>query len=380
MTSKSRLKLALETIAKDEEITPELLNLLNKEEKHLVETVFIQGSIVDTLNFLENIDVDSDWKSLEKQLVKHEATLKTPVWKSAMRYAALFVGVFALGYAVQYKRDVNVETQVSEIDGIKLLLGNDQIKILAQDNIEDIVVSGEVVAYSHGNKIKYTNQPQFDELIFHQIVIPYGKIFDIELADGTVVHLNSGSKMRYPVSFKPGQPREVFIEGEAYFEVSEDKKHPFVVNADAVSIEVLGTKFSLSTYNEDPEINAVLVEGSISMTNSYFPKDAITLTPGTKGSWDKTKHNTTIESVDTKNYISWMHGELVFRNTSFENMAKKLERKYNVEIKNNNSVLAKKSFNASFNDSFESIEDVLKNIAELYPFQYEVFEHHILIY
>ncbi|MGV8815559.1 MAG: FecR family protein [Gelidibacter sp.] len=378
MKSKSSLKSVLEIIAATGKITPELLCHLTKDERQLIETIILEGSVNESLNFLKDIDSEAEWELLENRLIKPKTV--TPLWKSVMRYAALIVGLFALVYGIQNKNNVEVEYHVSEKDNIKLLLGNDQIKILAQGGNENIVVSGEIVAHHIGSSIKYNSHTGIDQLIFHEVVIPYGKIIDIELSDGTVVHLNSGSKMRYPVQFLEGQPREVFIEGEAYFDVSKDKRHPFIVNADAVSIEVLGTKFTVSTYIEDLEINAVLVEGSINMSNSYFPEDVITLTPGTKGSWDKNGHQTKMENVDVENYISWMKGELVFRNTPFENMEKKLERKYNVEIKNNNSSLSKKVFNASFSENIESIEDVLKYISELYPFHYEITNNHILIY
>ncbi|RXJ50442.1 FecR family protein [Gelidibacter gilvus] len=379
MTSKSSLKLVLEIIADTGKITPELLSHLTNDERQLIETIILQGSVNESLNFLKNIDSEVEWKLVENRLIKPKA-LVTPLWKSIIRYAAIFVTLFALVYAIQNKNNVEVPHQVSEKDNIRLMLGNDQVKVLAQGGTEDIVVSGEIVANYVGSSIIYNSHTGINQLIFHQVVVPYGKVLDIELSDGTVVHLNSGSKMRYPVQFLEGKSREVFVEGEAYFDVSKDKKHPFIVNADAVSIEVLGTKFAVSTYTEDLEINAVLVEGSISMSNSYIPEDVITLTPGTKGSWDKTGHQTKMEDVDVENYISWMKGELVFRNTPFEIMEKKLERKYNVEIKNNNSLLSKKVFNASFSENIESIEDVLKYISELYPFNYKISNNHILIY
>lgn len=380
MTSKYRIKLALETIAKHEKLTPELLGHLTNEERQLVETVFLQGSVIKSLNFIEDIDSETDWKSLEKQLLKPNTSV-TPLWKSIMRYAALFVGVFVLGYAIQNKGNVEVEHHVSENDEIKLFLGNDKIEILYQGVNQKIKTdSDNVIAQKQGDGIIYSKHADIKELIFHQVVVPYGKVFKVKLSDGTIVHLNSGSKMRYPVKFLEGQKREVFIEGQAYFEVSKDKKHPFVVNADAVAIEVLGTKFDVSTYKEDSQIETVLVEGAVRMTNSYFPDHTVTLAPGSKGSWDKKDHQTKVEQVNAEIYTSWIKGELVFRNSTFENMTKKLERKYNVQIENNNSKLSNKVFNASFSENIETIEDVLKYIAEISPFHYEISNNHILIY
>ncbi|MGC1631346.1 MAG: FecR domain-containing protein [Gelidibacter sp.] len=370
MTSKSRLKLAIESIIACGEITPESLVYLTEEEKDLVQTLFKQGLIRESLSFIEDIDSDRDWSLVKEKLIKSEKR-RTPFRQSVMRYAALFLGLFALGYAVQYKDSSRVDSQVVDSNEVRLLLGDDKVKFLNKDINQKIsTASGNVIAQQQGNRIKYLNNFEIDELIFHEVEVPHGKVFDIELSDGTIVHLNSGTKMRYPVRFLQGQKREVSIQGEAYFDVAKDKEHPFIVNADAVAIEVLGTKFDISTYKEDLEIRAVLVEGSISMTNSYFPADTVILTPGTQGSWDKDKHQTKVEQVDVEIYTGWMKGELVFKNSTFENMTKKLERKYNVQIENNNLELSEKIFNASFSVNVESIEDVLKYIMEVFPFQY----------
>ncbi|MBA6154663.1 FecR family protein [Gelidibacter maritimus] len=384
MTSESRLKKALEAIAATGKLNPESLTHLTEVERKLVETIFQQNSVIESLRFIEGLDTDKEWKLLNEQLNKtetlgSEARIK-PIWKSIMRYAALFVGLFAVGYAVFNKDNIEVDHQVSHMDGVQLLIENGEAMILEQVAKEDIVVSGKTIAHQDGSSINYDANSDENQIVFHQIIIPHGKMFNVKLSDGTVVHLNSGSRMKYPTSFLEGRAREVFIEGQAYFDVSPDKQRPFIVNADDVSIEVLGTEFVVSTYSEDPEINTVLVEGSITMANSFLPKDVITLTPGTKGSWNKDNHKTSLENVNVQDYIGWMSGELVFRNSPFSNMQKKLERKYNVEIVNNNSALSKKVFNASFSKDIESIEDVLKYISEIYPFQYEISDRHVLIF
>src|SRR5690606_13762173 len=116
----------------------------------------------------------------------------------------------------------------------------------------------------------------------------------------------------------------------------------------------------------------VLVEGSISLSNSFVPNDNVVLKPGNKGTWDKNTYSTEVEEVNVSNYTGWVEGELVFRNSSFENMTIKLERKYNVIIKNNNLLLEKKMFTAHFNVDIESIDDVLRSISEIHPFSYRI--------
>ncbi len=123
-----------------------------------------------------------------------------------------------------------------------------------------------------------------------------------------------------------------------------------------------------------------MIEGSVNMKNTIMPQDNIILKPGNKGSWHKTAHGTKIEKVDVEIYTSWMKGDLIFKGTTFENITKKLERKYNVKIENNNPALANKVLTAKFNSEIETIEDVLKSIGEIYPFDYEIDNKNILIY
>jgi ferric-dicitrate binding protein FerR (iron transport regulator) len=116
------------------------------------------------------------------------------------------------------------------------------------------------------------------------------------------------------------------------------------------------------------------------MTNSLKPDDQLVLVPGTKGAWNRVSHDTHEEKVDVGLYTGWIKGELVFRNVSFSDMTKKLERSYNVVIENNNEPLNGKILNARFHVDIESIDDVMKSIGELHSFQYTIKNRKITIY
>lgn len=379
MSSKSRLKLILQSIKNSGSLSADAFNMLTDEEKKLVQTLYDEGLVEESLSYINTLNIEEDWDILKKQLVAFEVTT-APVWKSVLRYAAIFIGLFVFTYFFHMYENFNVGIPVSE-NSIKLKLGDNRIKIIGLEKNEQIVgSSGEIIAEHKGNTIRYKANSDINELVFNELDIPNGQVLDLELSDGTVIHLNSGTKIKYPVKFLKGKKREVFIHGEAYFEVAKDKGHPFIVNAEEVAIEVLGTKFNVSTYQEDAEIMTVLVEGSVRMSNSISPKNTLLLSPGTKGSWDKTEHRTKMEEVDVEIYTGWVKGELIFRNSTFKNMLKKLERSYNVQIDINNPALADKVLTANFSVEIESIEDVLKSIKEVYPFHYEITDEHILVF
>src|SRR5690606_20172851 len=151
-------------------------------------------------------------------------------------------------------------------ESITITLDNGTIETLGID--ENKVVrdaDGNIIGTHNKSKLTYTGVSKGEELVYNTLNIPYGKQFDVVLSDGTHVFLNSGTSLRYPVTFIKGKDRTVFLSGEAYFEVAKDEGHPFVVDANEIQIEVLGTKFNVSRYPEDSNINTVLVEGSIEL-------------------------------------------------------------------------------------------------------------------
>jgi ferric-dicitrate binding protein FerR (iron transport regulator) len=174
--------------------------------------------------------------------------------------------------------------------------------------------------------------------------------------------------------------REVFLEGEAFFDVTKDKMHPFVVNANDVRVRVLGTKFNVSSYAEDKVINTVLVEGSVALSSTVRPNEKTMLTPGYKGGFNKSGNAAfSLEKVDTKFYTNWMKGEIVFKGVGFKEIISKLERTYNVSIKNNNNTLGGVKFSGSFDKNIESINDVMDAMSKIHPFNYEITKTNSII-
>ena len=240
--------------------------------------------------------------------------------------------------------------------------------------------NGKIIGLQKGNQITFKQNNSNPQIVFNTINVPYGKKIKIELSDGTIVHLNSGTSLKFPTDFVEGSDRKVFLKGEAYFDVTDDDKHPFIVNADEVDIRVLGTKFNISAYGEDKQLNTVLVEGSVSMyerDNMNGKNNPIVLTPGKMATWDKRNKSINVNEVDVNNYISWIEGKLVFANTPFSDIIKRLERNYNVEIINNNLILDTQLYDATFD--IETIEEVLNSFNKSYAIKYIISNNKIII-
>ena len=192
-----------------------------------------------------------------------------------------------------------------------------------------------------------------------QVIIPYGKRSEITLADGTRIWLNAGSQLSYPVKFK-GNTREVYLAGEAFFEVESDPAKPFHVITGDMKIQVTGTKFNVTSYSSDQTTQAVLLSGKIDAARNKRFARPVELEPGERIVYNRLEDNMEKDLVDVELYASWVNGYLRFDNEPVENIFKKLERYYNKNI-----LTEKLSGQPTFTgklDLADDLEKVLKNI------------------
>jgi len=330
----------------------------------------------------ENLNLKNTLTLVPKTDNNHHR-IKRILKSNLFKYAAIFLIAFGLGYVFNmnpFENDINIDNTIVETNPknskeITLSLPNGNVEVISENGKRKVYdANGKVVGVQKGNQLNYTHNKnkQLAKLVYNELTIPYGKRFDLVLSDGTNVKLNAGTSIKYPVQFIKGKERKVFIKGEAYFDVAKDKDHPFIVNANNINVEVLGTEFNMSFYPEDNDISTVLVEGSVKLYESAkenLENKSIMLSPGYKAAWSKNREIMSIDKVDVSIYTAWKDGNLLFKNTSFENIRKKLERKFNVVIDNKYSFLDQQIYTASFLDN-ESIEDILEYFSEETSFNY----------
>ncbi len=298
---------------------------------------------------------------------------------------AVFFLVFCSGYfyyinsnRIENERDAS-DSIISEV--VTLKLNNGEVKMISeQDNKNIINATGLVVGKQTGNVLAYKNNVSAEKLAYNTLTVPYGKRFQVILSDGTKVHLNAGTSLKYPIKFIYGLNREVFLDGEAFFEVAKDAEHPFLVNSKGVNVKVLGTKFNITSYPEDDIINTVLIEGSVEVyekNQNLNSKPSTILKPGYGAIWNKLHKNITVEKVNIDQFTAWMHGRLILDEVSFANIQKKLERQYNVTFINNNKALNKRRFTARFD--IENIDQVMKSLSISASFDYTINSNNQII-
>ena len=356
---------------------------IEEEGNYQIFKDFVKTQYAITLA-MNDSDINKIKEELQKEIRKEKKGVYGRRFLSVMKYAA--IAVFFVGVGIFWQQRILVNTQnnviVPRTDAITLQLENGEVKVISEDGISEVLDSkGKVVGLRKGRKLVY-GQGEELKLMYNTLSVPNGKQFDIVLSDGTKVYLNAGSSLKYPINFLKGQQRQVFLTGEAFFEVAHDQKHPFLVNAQDLNIRVYGTKFNVSNYPEDHDTEVVLVDGSVSLMESNIAPagtEEVFLKPGFMGVFNKTDNNISQEEVNTAIYTSWMNGNLVFRNISFENIIQKLERHYNVVIINNNKKLASETFNATIETEYETIEQVFNYFNKVHQIEYEIIENKIII-
>jgi transmembrane sensor len=272
--------------------------------------------------------------------------------------------------------------------GVKVLLKYAAIFILAFGLswlLHSLFIKGPVTIPDQYTKIEVSN----------------GSKSKIELPDGTRVNLNSGSFIRYPNNFG-GDKREVYFEGEAYFDVKKNKNKPFIVNTGDIKIKVLGTQFNVCAYPDDDNIETTLVKGEVEVyynNKGSLGKKYVKLKPNQKFIFQKSllvdqkkqdqhlptekilepREPVSIENIaNTEHYTSWKDDKLEFSNVRFEDLITRLERWYNVSI----VILNPEIKNARLSGEFEkeTIEQALEALILAVPFQYKMDKNNITIY
>jgi len=368
--TKQEKKLFAEWIQKSE---------VNKELFNKIRSIKENGTDISKLKFS---DSKTAWKRVVRKYQEQNIQrVKRKRKQSFLKYAAVFIGFLFLGYGY-VKFIAPKEEIVHDSNAITLELDNGEIRVLTLNDIQSITnKDGSVLGTKKGKRLDYTVSEPVQKLIYNTLKVPYGKKFEVTLSDSTLVYLNAGSSLRYPIQFIKGKERKVFLEGEAYFNVSKDTENKFVVATAEMNVSVYGTIFNLSAYPEDKYINTVLVEGSVGISSSKInegkEKEILKLEPGYKAEWNINTGNTIFDKVDTDIFTGWTEGRLVMKNLSFENIVKKLERHYNVDIKNNYENLNKEVFTASFD--IESIDEVLASFSENRAFNFEINNQTITI-
>ncbi|TDX11239.1 FecR family protein [Flavobacterium sp. S87F.05.LMB.W.Kidney.N] len=249
----------------------------------------------------------------------------------------------------------------------------ENISLVLQDQKTITVQDSTVISYEkNGEKVtvgqQAINTNPTSVSAFNTVRVPYGKKTQIVLTDGTTVWLNSGSSLIYPTQFY-GSIREVYLTGEAAFDVAHNKAKPFFVKTKECNVRVLGTVFNVSSYPEDETVQTALLQGKVRITynkkgilnNQELQED---LTPGMIATINKDQKQLKVERKDVASILSWREGYFTFKSQSLNSILSKLSKYYKIEFIKGAGLNLDANYSGSFalNENLNSLANTLSSI------------------
>lgn len=211
----------------------------------------------------------------------------------------------------------------------------------------------------------------------YKLVTDRGEKSFLQLPDGSKIWMNSCSTLEYDVDYGTAN-RNIYLDGEAYFEVAKNQQVPFIVKTQGgIDVKALGTAFNVSAYREDAKLVTTLFNGKVAVQPT-LTKQQILLDPNQVAIYYKEKNRIEVIPYDHKMYARWREGYLSFDMMRLEDIAKLLERNYNVSFKFDNQQIKKLKFSGSFRNN-EDLSELLKVIKINTNIEYEIINDTVII-
>ncbi len=212
-------------------------------------------------------------------------------------------------------------------------------------------------------------------MVTQEIVTQPGTKTHLFLPDSTEVWLNAASSLKFPSAFV-GNERRIALDGEAIFKVYKNKKKPFIVCTSSMEVEAVGTEFNVSAYSGDLKFSTTLAEGKVKITDRVKFDEVMFLDPGAQLNYDTKNKTYQVETVRVQDVIAWRDGVLIFNETPFYEVAAKLGRWFNADIKINDPSIVNYRFTGTFTS--ESLDQVMELLTLTTPIAYSCSKRKIL--
>lgn len=258
-----------------------------------------------------------------------------------------------------------------------LLTADGQSITLEANNIPATRLPSHVQIIDSATQLVYTSPDTTVSITrYHELQVPRGGEYKLRLPDGTFVYLNSATRLKFPVSFAQDK-REVYLSGEAYFEVSKDTSRPFYVLTDNIRVKVYGTTFNVNTQDKD-FTRTVLAEGKIGI-NAIGQHEDIILHPDQSALFNKQNGSISVQNVNARQYTAWKDGLFLFENEPLEKIMDKLSLWYDINVFYANESVRKICF-TGYMKRYEQIDLILKAIQSTVSVSFEIKNKTITVY
>lgn len=270
------------------------------------------------------VDCKGAWKEFVVYADKYRGIC---IWRAIAKYAAILL--FPLCVGLVYWFSGNDEARTTFVPK-SIAIEPEMAKAVLVFNSGLQVKLTDSIAFEQAIK-KFKPDVQVDKAIeYNKIIVPKGGEYNLVLADGTSVIINSDSKLSVPDRFE-GKERRVYLEGEALFHVARDEEHPFIVETNGGDVTVLGTVFNVNAYSDEDYVQTTLVEGSVAFQGKGMT-DARTISPGEQITYDVQANSINVERVNTSIFTAWTEKKWIIEGKRLDEIMKQLTRWYDITV------------------------------------------------
>lgn len=349
-------------------LSDEIVKMIIAEEEYAVNVVEEKWNPV--LNKI--LAVDKPSRSPKRILMK---TLK---WAAAA--VVFIVFSFAAYLSLQKKKEHVFATDVAPGKNKAILTLADGKKISLSDAMNGDIAkeAGFSITKTADGQLVYNvaGSENVNDARLNTISTPNGGEWQIQLPDGSMVWLNAASSIQYSLNIGTAKQRVVKLDGEAYFEVAKNATHPFIVETDKQSVEVLGTHFNINSYKDERVTKTTLLEGSVRVSHNTTNESEV-LKPGEQSLVSVSGMD--IKEVDVDEAIAWKKGYFMFNNERQESILRKVARWYNVEIEYADQD-AKEVMYYGTVSRFEKISKVLRKFEQTGEVHFDIKGNKVIVY
>ena len=315
-------------------------------------------------------------RHLTEDLTQEESS-KLESWLSENRKHQIefddIVELWHKSQRLQSPRNIGTDHALAEVHekaGIKRIR-NFNLKVIQQVAailLLSVLLSGLYTYFFSGTTKTYKSD------YYQEVSAAYGTRTNLQLPDGTTVILNSGSSLRFSGLFAENATRKVELKGEGFFQVAKDRKRPFIVHVGKLDVKVLGTTFNVNAYDgTDPEIDIALVEGKVSIgkAGSSLSDNLMVLALGQLAHYDIAENEITKETnINPEKYMGWTEGKMIFIDDPIQEVVRRMENWYNIDITIADQHLLNYRFTGTFVN--ESLEEILNVFSLTSPLNYKI--------
>ncbi|MES2275944.1 MAG: FecR domain-containing protein [Bacteroidota bacterium] len=324
-----------------------------------------------------NSDIDEiGWEKLQARIRPQQQSNIRRLSYRGLKYAAVlfpFVLFCALGWYLHTKNNT-VSKQSPQLVKVSVLPGSNKARLILSNGkqielggsgVDSIKEQGGTSIMVTGNQLAYESEVSggnnLTANVFNTVVTPRGGEYQVILPDGTKVWMNAASSLRYPTKFTESE-RKVYLSGEAYFEVTKDAAHPFIVSARKMDIQVLGTKFNVKAYNDEDFDKTTLTEGHVRLT-AIAGHNKADLYPGFQSTVGHSDGHIQIDRANIEEALAWKNGLFVFESEPLESIMRKISRWYDIDVDFSSLKLKQYHFTGRIKRQ-ENVQHILDMITE----------------